>query len=131
MIVYPAYIFMGGKIEPANPIIWNNGPVNYPYTTSNADFDKIRFNIRAGGYVDFTLPLKGYTKLSFQVPGVQGFSIGVANVPETTKTYTLEGGPIPTLVYDIPTGYRKNNVVIRIKNDSNQYIDYAYSGKME
>lgn len=131
MIVYPAYIYMTEKIEPTNPVIWSGGTVNYPYKTTNADFISNRFNIRAQGYVDFTLPLKGYTKVSFQVSGSGAFTIGVATAPETTKTYTLESGPIPTLVYDIPTGYRKNGVVIRIKNNTNQYIDYAYSGKME
>lgn len=131
MIVNPAYIYMAEKIEPTNPIIWSGGAVNYPYTTSNANFISNRFNIRAQGYVDFTLPLKGYTKVSFQVAGSGAFTIGVANAPETAKTYTLANGPVSTLVYDIPTGYRKNSVVIRIKNNTNQYIDYAYSGKME
>lgn len=131
MIVNPAYIYMAEKIEPTNPVIWNSGPVNYPYTTSNADFIGTRFNIRAQGYVDFTLPLKGYTKVSFQVAGSGAFTIGVANAPETTKTYTLENGTVPTLVFDIPTAHRKNGVAIRIKNNTNQYIDYAYSGKME
>lgn len=132
MIVNPAYIYMAEKIEPTNPIIWDGCPVNYTYRTSNADFISIsnRFDIRAQGYVDFTLPLKGYTKVSFQVAGVGDFTIGVANAPETTKTYTLENGPVLTHVFDIPTAHRKNGVAIRIKN-SNQGICYAYSGKME
>ena len=131
MIVYPAYIYMAEKFEPANPVIWSGGPVNYPYKTTNADFVVTKFDIRGQGYVDFTLPLKGYTKVSFQVAGLGAFTIGVANAPETTKTYTLENGPVPTLVYDIPAAHRKNGVAIRIKNNTNQHIDYAYSGKME
>lgn len=130
MIVNPAYIYMAEKIEPANPVIWDQSPVNYPYTTSNADFIGTHFNIRALGYIDFTLPLKGYTKVSFLITGQGPFSIGVANVPETSKTYNLDG-ITKTLVYDIPTAHRKNGVVIRIKNNTQPYIDYAYSGKME
>ena len=131
MIVNTAYIYMAEKIEPTNPVIWDQGPVNYPYTTSNTEISGTRFNILSKGYVDFTLPLKGYTKVSFQMSGTGPFSIGVANAPETSKAYILSSGPLQTLVYDIPSGYRKNNVVIRIKNESTQYIDYAYSGKME
>lgn len=130
MIVYPAYIYMAEKFEPANPVIWSGGPVNYPYKTTNADFVGTRFNIRGQGYVDFTLPLKGYAKISFEMAGSGAFTIGVATAPETTKTYTLSPST-SVIVYDIPTGYRKNDVVIRIKNNTNQYIDYAYSGKME
>lgn len=76
MIVNTAYPFMGKKGPAVNPNIWENGVVNYPYVLSGAGAQWVpnlnRFTVSSPNDVTFTLPLKKFTKIQFNVAANDG-----------------------------------------------------------
>lgn len=121
MIVYPDYIhFKKEPIPTANPNVWENGVVNYPYTTSpGARFEKAqnRFYMTLNQYAIFTLPLKGFKKITIRAEGTstgRSVSIKVLNVPATEKTFS-GFYHAQDFTYDIPADYQKDDVQIIIE----------------
>lgn len=119
MIVNTAYPFMGKKGPTANPNVWENGTVNYPYVPSpNAVFQPAqnRFYLTLNQYVIFTLPLKGFKKITIRAEGTstgRSVKIGVLRVPATEKTFS-GFYYAQDFTYDIPAEYQKDDVKIVI-----------------
>lgn len=117
MIVYPDYILLSKKEEPANPNLWGNGVINYPVVQSqNAEFipQQNIFYMPHRQYVIFTLPLKQFSKLTIRARGdINGYqlSVKIFNDNPTEKLFQL-GIIEQNYVYDIPEQYRKNDVQV-------------------
>lgn len=134
MIVNVAYPFMGEKGPAVNPNIWGNGVVNYPYTFSGsgATWDKYynRFTLHSPNDVTFTLPLKTFTKIQFNVATSDGS--GVIRIYVKGDTTTLQtfnvGTSAQNIEYNIPPKYRTDNVEIVLH--AYRYTTYAYAGVM-
>lgn len=117
MIVYPDYILLSKKEEPANPNLWGNGVINYPVVQSqNAKFipQQNIFYMPYRQYVIFTLPLKQFSKLTIRARGDSNgyqLSVKIFNDNPTEKLFQL-GTMEQNYVYDIPEQYRKNDVQV-------------------
>ena len=127
MIVNPAYAFYAKKEPLPDFYLWAGGVVNVPYTVSNAKWlpTSNAFLIYGGGYVNFTVNSKGYSKflLTINASNIYGGNVNIS-------FYNSEGSLISTIpqritqymdtyTLDIPNGARISNAKIQIKNTSN------------
>lgn len=130
MIVNTAYPFMGKKGPAVNPNIWENGVVNYPYTgTGAAVFDPAanRFYIGPGNYVTFTLPLKNFSKITFNIVAgtgaIERMTVSVIkNGQVVAYTKYFPSADPKDIVYNIPVDYQENDTQIRINSNGRVYL---------
>lgn len=126
MIVNPAYAFYAKKEPLPDFSLWQGGVVNVPYSVNNARWNSgsNTFLIYSGGYTDFTVNAKGYSKFLLQISAgnIYGGTVNISfynsggdlistisqNITQYNKTYTL----------DIPNSARIANAKIRIQNTS-------------
>ena len=134
MIVNTAYPFMGKKGPAVNPNIWENGVVNYPYEFSSSAAQWYpnlnRFSIPSPVDVTFTLPLKKFTKIQFNVSANDangGLRIYVKGDTTTIQEFNV-GYSQKTVVYNIPAKYQSDNTEIVLR--STLWTIHAYSGVM-
>ena len=135
MIVNPAYAFYAKKEPLPDFNLWAGGVVNVPYTVNNARWNQgsNTFLIYSGGYIDFTVNAKGYSKFLLQIAAgnMYGGDVNISfynsggdlistiskNITQYNETYTL----------DIPNNARIANAKIRIQNTSSG-ISYTMYG---
>lgn len=134
MIVNSAYMYMGKKGPAVNPNIWENGVVNYPYvlSTSGAYWgpNLNRFTITSPNNVTFTLPLKKFTKIQFNVSSTDGdglLQIYIKGDTTTRQEFSV-GYNQKTIDYNIPAKYQSDNTEIVFV--AARYTIYAHSGTM-
>ena len=134
MIVNTAYPFMGKKGPAVNPNIWENGVVNYPYVLSGfgAHWEQNlnRFAISSPNNVKFTLPLKNFTKIQFNVAANDGngrLRIYIGSDTSTLQEFNV-GSSRKTIEYSIPAQYQSDNTEITFS--AYRFTIYAYSGVM-
>ena len=137
MIVNPAYMYMGKQGPSVNPNIWEGGTVNYPYQVygySRFEPDKSRFVVAAGDNIDFTLPLKKFTKITFvvQAPaGKQGnctFSLRKNGASGGNLSFT-PSTTAQTIVFNIPAEFQDDDVIVSCAAYSRNNL-YLLSGIM-
>ena len=139
MIVNPAYAFYAKKEPLPDFSLWAGGVVNVPYTVNNARWipGSNVFLIYGGGYTDFTVNAKGYSKfllrisagstyggnvnISFYDSGGSLISTISQKITQYNKTYTL----------DIPNSARIANAKIRIQNASSGTDYTMYSAILQ
>ena len=134
MIVNSAYMYMGKKGPAVNPNIWENGVVNYPYDLTSSATQWVpnlnRFTIPSPTDVIFTLPLKKFTKIQFNVAATGGdglLQIYVKSDTTTRQEFNV-GYSQKTVEYNIPAKYQSDNTEIVLR--AARYTIYAYSGVM-
>lgn len=135
MIVNTAYPFMGKKGPAVNPNIWENGVVNYPYVLSGAGAQWVpnlnRFTVSSPNDVTFTLPLKKFTKIQFNVAANDGsglLQIYIKGDAAATRQEFNVGYSQKTIEYNIPAKYQSDNTEIVFH--AARFTIYAYSGTM-
>ena len=120
MIVNPSYIYMGDSKPTINPVIFENGIVNYPYTLTSGSakwepqFNK--FYISEGGSVTFTLPLKKIKSITFtaeRLYSTANVSISIPGAAGTTQTYSVFDRI--NIVYNVPDRWQLNDTKIQVK----------------
>lgn len=105
MIVNPAYIYFTKKTPLPDFNLWGNGVVNVPYTVSDTNWIPSGnvFYIYGGGYVEFTVNAKGYSKIKIEM--------------SAASTY---GGNIHLVFYD-STGSLISDVSQKLTNSRKSY----------
>ena len=134
MIVNTSYMYMGETL-PGNLKIWENGVVNYPYrifsSTNQSKFipNENKFYIYLNDTVRFTLPLTKFTKITFEVYSGAGTAYGSVKIGNVTTNFRTPGSPsVGTFVFDIPTEFQKDDVLVDIKCTSGGSGMYVVSG---
>ena len=134
MIVNTAYPFMGKKGPEVNPNIWENGVVNYPYVLSGAgvqwDPNLNRFIVSSPNDVTFTLPLKKFTKIQFNVSANNKsgiLQIYIKDDADPRQQFDV-GFSQKTIEYNIPAKYQSDNTEIILH--AARFTIYANSGLM-
>lgn len=130
MIVNTAYHFMGKKGPAVNPNIWENGVVNYPYTLSGAaafEPSANRFYIGSGNNVVFTLPLKNFTKITFNIVAgtgaIEQMTVSVVkNGQLVVRTKYLPSAVPSDIVFNIPADQQVDDTQIRVACNSRVYL---------
>lgn len=139
MIVNPAYAFYAKKEPLPDFNLWAGGVVNVPYTVNNARWIAASnaFLIYSGGYADFTVNAKGYSKFLLQIAAGNRYG-GDVNI----SFYNSGGSLISTIsqkitqyrqtyTLDIPNGARIANAKIRIQNTSSGIDHTMYSAILQ
>lgn len=134
MIVNSSYIYMGDSKPNINPVIFENGRVNYPYTLTGGsakwESNLNRFYIAEGGSVTFTLPLKKIKSITFtaeRTPNAAEVSISIPAAAGTNKTYRVLNWI--DIVYNVPDKWQLNDTKIQVKCISGFNV-YLYGGTM-
>ena len=106
MIVNTAYPFMIEKKPEANPNLWENGVVNYPYTvTGDAVFEskKNRFRITSDNAVRITIPVKGFSKIKIRANATYAGAYIKFSIPRNQNEITVSlSSSEKEIVYNIP-----------------------------
>lgn len=128
MIVYPAYIYMGGDGGPANPVIFQKNEINYKYSGTN-------FTVTSNGYIELGvdsglefsgLDLSNFETLSVQVhSGSSAVTLTINFIDNSGNTsanitWRVDGGTTTSRVFSIPPEYKKPKT--KIKFSSNRKI---------
>ena len=134
MIVYPAYIYMGGDSGPVNPVIFQQNEINYNYSGTN-------FTVTSDGYLKLQsdselmfsgLDLSNFEKLNVEVRNTSSSTVTLTinfidssgNV-SANITWRIDGRTLTNRAYTIPTEYKKPKT--KIKFSSNREITLYYA----
>lgn len=106
MIVNTAYPFMIEKKPAANPNLWENGVVNYPYTvTGDAVFQSAsnRFHLKSNTAVRITIPVKGFSKIKIRATGSYAGAALKVSIPRNQNEMSISlSSSEKEIVYNIP-----------------------------
>ena len=128
MIVYPAYIYMGGDSGPVNPVIFNGNEINYSYSGTNFTETAEGFELQS----DSELVFSGLDLSNFEKLGVRANNRSSSNVTLTVNfidssgnvsannTWRIDGKSLTSRNFTIPTEYKKPKT--KIKFSSNRVI---------
>lgn len=136
MIVYPAYIYMGGDSGPANPVIFQGNKINYNYSGRNYTVESNGIRMMTGiSGLEFTgLDLSNFVTLKVEGSNDanSGVSIGVKFIDSSgnasdTIIKNFSTNSTSYNLYDIPVKYRNPNTEIKFSTSNGRNILLTYA----
>lgn len=134
MIVYPAYIYMGGDGGPVNPVIFQKNEINYKYSGTNFTVTTDSyFELQSDSELVFSgLDLSNFEKLGVQVNNRSSSTVTLTinfidssgNVSANTTWHVFKES-ITSRGFTIPTEYRKPKTKIKFSSDRKITMYYA------
>lgn len=126
MIVYPAYIYMGGGAA-VNPYLWQDGVANYPveFTNSSIFSGGLLVNANGGSATFSELPLTGFKSLTISGNGSAQFVDAVITIEFFNNDGQLLGTESAnfsrsgnTRTVNVPASARIKKAKIKMSNTS-------------
>lgn len=138
MIVNTAYPFMGKQKPLADPNLWGDGVVNIPYEVYSATWMSSSnvFGVNAGGWVLFTVPARGYNKITFKISAsssaggkcvITFLTADGSEISSITQNTTQYQG---NYTFDLPASAKKDGIKVKFEVPRNSVHHYLRSGTL-